>query len=84
MKGIAVLLGVTVLFYMKKKVMLWFYFQLAFGRTTYLLRIMQQILTGNNRMDIGTEQQIEWLHRQKLSRTEIISRDGLTLTGYYG
>lgn len=83
MGGIAALLIVFVLVLaVKKPLLLRFYLQLAVGRTTKLLCFLQQLLTGSNKDD-ETERQIEWLHGQELQKTEIMSRDGLTLTGYY-
>lgn len=84
MKWAIVLLIVDVIvFVVKKPLLLRFYLQLAIGRTTKTLRFFQQILTGNQENDEETERHMEWLHRQDLQKTEIRSKDGLTLTGYY-
>ena len=82
MKGIVILFVIAILiFVIRKPLLMHFYLQLAIGRTTKLLRFLEQVLTDNRKKDEATELQMEWIHGQKLEKKEIRSRDNLTLTG---
>ena len=84
MKGIVILFVIAILiFVIRKPLLMHFYLQLAIGRTTKLLRFLEQVLTDNRKKDEATELQMEWIHGQKLEKKEIRSRDNLTLTGYF-
>lgn len=83
MKGIIILVIIALLILvLRKPLLLRFYLKLAIGRTTSLLRFLEQMLTGNRKKDQEAQRQMEWLHHQNFQKIEIKSRDELTLTGY--
>lgn len=70
-------------FIFRKPILVRFYRKLAIGKTTSFLRFLEQKLTKNKGEEPETTRQIEWLHVQPMKKAEIVSRDGLTLSGHF-
>lgn len=80
--AIFILLAALV-FIFRKPILARFYVKLAIGKTTSFLQFLERKLTKNKGEEPETTRQIQWVHAQPMKKAEIVSRDGLTLSGHY-
>lgn len=70
-------------FIFRKPILVRFYAKLAIGKTTSFLRFLEHKLTKSKGEEPETMRQIEWVHTQPMKKAEIVSWDGLTLSGHF-